>query len=225
MGGTGGDGGGGGGGLGFALDPFTAKQMAALQATSLAKAGNRSAPGGTSAPYLGGMSTNQSLAHSRPDEGHAFSPLLDLQAPNLPMNVRPFPPPDPLRPDSPPPLFLQQPPQPSNGPMQPDVFRQRKRSWLQGLASLMTQRGTPLPPMLTGVPFPPNYDPAHMPWKSLEVSQTDIGVIRLAGKDVDLYRLWGIVVNYGGGQAVRTLCFHARTARSSTTFSLSSRSI
>lgn len=42
------------------LDPLTAKQMAALQATSIAKAGNRSAPGGvTSASYFGGLSTHQ----------------------------------------------------------------------------------------------------------------------------------------------------------------------
>ena len=48
----------------FNLDPYTAKQMALLQATSLAKAGNRSAPGGTSASYFGGMSLNHS---NRPD--------------------------------------------------------------------------------------------------------------------------------------------------------------
>ncbi|KAH9857885.1 hypothetical protein C2E23DRAFT_718417 [Lenzites betulinus] len=80
--------------------------------------------------------------------------------------------------------------------------QQRKRNWLQGLASLMVQRGTPLPPQLTGVPFPPNYDPAHMPWKSLEVSPTDIGIVRLAGKDVDLYKLWGLILQAGGGQKV-----------------------
>lgn len=48
----------------FNLDPYAAKQMALLQATSLAKAGNRSAPGGTSASYFGGMSLNNS---NRPD--------------------------------------------------------------------------------------------------------------------------------------------------------------
>ncbi|KAI1797771.1 hypothetical protein LXA43DRAFT_876851 [Ganoderma leucocontextum] len=85
--------------------------------------------------------------------------------------------------------------------MQQEVLR-RKRSWLNGLASLMAQRGMPLPPQLTGVPFPPNYDPANMPWKSLEVSPADLGVIRLAGKDVDLYRLWGLVTQNGGGQLV-----------------------
>ncbi|KAI0374281.1 hypothetical protein BV20DRAFT_935514 [Pilatotrama ljubarskyi] len=80
--------------------------------------------------------------------------------------------------------------------------QQRKRNWLNGLATLMVQRGTPLPPQLTGVPFPPNYDPANMPWKSLEVSPTDIGVVRLAGKDVDLFKLWTLIIQSGGGQKV-----------------------
>ncbi|KAI0670013.1 hypothetical protein C8Q78DRAFT_992406 [Trametes maxima] len=41
-----------------------------------------------------------------------------------------------------------------------------------------------------------------MPWKSLEVSHTDVGVIRLAGKDVDLFKLWGLIIQFGGGQKV-----------------------
>ncbi|KAI0824277.1 hypothetical protein BC628DRAFT_1323107 [Trametes gibbosa] len=82
------------------------------------------------------------------------------------------------------------------------MAQQRKRNWLQGLATLMVQRGTPLPPQLTGVPFPPSYDPSHMPWKSLEVSPTDIGIVRLAGRDVDLYKLWGLILQAGGGQKV-----------------------
>ncbi|KAI8995524.1 hypothetical protein BD414DRAFT_479785 [Trametes punicea] len=96
------------------------------------------------------------------------------------------------------------PTQPQQNPaaMQQQVYQQRKRNWLNGLATLMVQRGTPLPPQLTGVPFPPNYDPANMPWKSLEVSPTDIGVIRLAGKDVDLFRLWTMIIQAGGGHKV-----------------------
>ncbi|RPD63057.1 hypothetical protein L227DRAFT_644612 [Lentinus tigrinus ALCF2SS1-6] len=86
--------------------------------------------------------------------------------------------------------------------MQAEVIRSRKRNWLQGLASLMAQRGMPLPPQLTGVPFPPNYDPANMPWKSLEVSPADLGVVRLAGVDVDLFKLWGAILHHGGGAAV-----------------------
>ena len=82
-------------------------------------------------------------------------------------------------------------------------YKSRKRSWLMGLATLMTQRNTPLPPQLTGVALPPNFNAAEMPWKSLEVSPVDLGFIRLAGKDVDLFRLWGIVANMGGGAQVR----------------------
>ncbi|KAI0639294.1 hypothetical protein C8Q77DRAFT_1046559 [Trametes polyzona] len=82
------------------------------------------------------------------------------------------------------------------------VHQQRKRNWLNGLATLMIQRQMALPPQLTGVPFPPTYDPVNMPWKSLEVSPTDLGVVRLAGKDVDLYKLWGLIVQAGGGQKV-----------------------
>ncbi|EJF66597.1 hypothetical protein DICSQDRAFT_46065 [Dichomitus squalens LYAD-421 SS1] len=85
---------------------------------------------------------------------------------------------------------------------QQELLKQRRRTWLNGLAQLMAQRNMPLPPQLTGVPFPPNFDPANMPWKSLEVSSTDLGVIRLAGKDVDLFRLWGLVTQHGGGQGV-----------------------
>ena len=94
--------------LPFNLDPFTAKQMAALQATSLAKAANRSAPGGTSASYFGGMSMNPNTAQlqqpllpqhhhpllppTEPAPTSAAAPFLhphDHQAPGPSMNVRP----------------------------------------------------------------------------------------------------------------------------------------
>ncbi|KAI0778073.1 hypothetical protein BD413DRAFT_466303 [Trametes elegans] len=79
---------------------------------------------------------------------------------------------------------------------------QRKRSWLAGLANLMIQRGTPLPPQLTGVPLPPGYNPANMPWRTLDVNPDEIGIVRLVGKDVDLFRLWSIVLQGGGCQRV-----------------------
>lgn len=67
--------------------------MAALQATSLAKAGNRYAPGGvTSASYFGGLSNHQL---SRPDassttELNNFPPSLHqtTQPQAVPNNVR-----------------------------------------------------------------------------------------------------------------------------------------
>ena len=157
------------------------------------------------------MSTHQSsdsLSHPPPQPGPPLSSLSDLQAPNASMNVRPVLPPAVPLPGSPSlPLYLQPPgstPQNSNAAMQAEVIRSRKRNWLHGLANLMAQRNMPLPPQLTGVPFPPNYDPANMPWKSLEVSPADLGVVRLAGVDVDLFKLWGTILQHGGGAAVRT---------------------
>lgn len=190
--------------LPFNLDPSTAKQMAALQATSLAKAANRSVPGGTSAPYFGGLSSNQ---HSRPDhpnsasDGHAFP---DSQLPHNFMNVSPHLPARALRR-----LVTHLPPitqpnltQPSTAPMA-EVMRQRKRGFLNGLANVMMQRNTPLPPALTGVPLPATFDPAAIPWKSLEINPNDVGIIKLAGKDIDLYKLWAMVFQAGGGVKVR----------------------
>ena len=66
----------------------------------------------------------------------------------------------------------------------------------------MLQRGQPLPQALTGVPIPPGVDPNASPWRNLEPSQTEVGVIRLAGKDFDLYRFFGIVFQNGGGMKV-----------------------
>ena len=81
--------------------------------------------------------------------------------------------------------------------------QQRKRQFLTGLANVMLQRNTPLPPQLTNVPYPPNYDPSTSPWRNLEVSHQDLGVVRLAGKDIDLFRLWAVVQAAGGVQKVR----------------------
>ena len=88
---------------------------------------------------------------------------------------------------------------------QQQSLQQRKRQFLQGLGNLMLQRGVPLPPQLTGIPYPPTFDPSTSPWRSLELSNTDMGVVRLANKDVDLYRLWGLVLQTGGSAKVRTM--------------------
>lgn len=79
---------------------------------------------------------------------------------------------------------------------------QKRRQFIQTLGSLMLQRGQPLPQALTGVPIPPGVDPNASPWRNLEPSQTEVGVIRLAGKDFDLYRFFGIVFQNGGGMKV-----------------------
>jgi SWI/SNF chromatin-remodeling complex subunit SWI1 len=79
---------------------------------------------------------------------------------------------------------------------------QKRKQFIQTLGSLMLQRGQPLPQALTGVPIPPGIDPNASPWKNLEPSQTEVGAIRLAGKDFDLYRFFGIVFQNGGGVKV-----------------------
>lgn len=80
---------------------------------------------------------------------------------------------------------------------------QKRKQFIQTLGSLMIQRGQPLPQALTGVPIPPGVDPNASPWKNLEPSQTEVGAIRLAGKDFDLYKFFGIVFQTGGGMKVR----------------------
>ena len=79
---------------------------------------------------------------------------------------------------------------------------QKRKQFIQTLGSLMLQRGQPLPQALTGVPIPPGMDPNASPWKNLEPSQTEVGAIRLAGKDFDLYKFFGIVFQNGGGVKV-----------------------
>ncbi|KAK2461804.1 hypothetical protein APHAL10511_006267 [Amanita phalloides] len=80
------------------------------------------------------------------------------------------------------------------------ALRQRQHTFLTGLASVMTKRNTPLPPALTGVSTP-DYDHTNSPWKLIEPS-SEVGSFRLAGKDVNLFKLWGLVQHNGGGHAI-----------------------
>ncbi|KAK7058831.1 hypothetical protein VNI00_001455 [Paramarasmius palmivorus] len=73
---------------------------------------------------------------------------------------------------------------------------ERTRGFLAGLANFMMKQNTPLPPALTGVPTP-NYDPNTSMFSDLEPS-SEPGSFRLAGKDVDLFRLWAMVFQRGG---------------------------
>ncbi|KAJ7071219.1 hypothetical protein C8F01DRAFT_1109570 [Mycena amicta] len=75
--------------------------------------------------------------------------------------------------------------------------RARQTGFLNGLARIMQSRGSPLPPALTGVDTP-SFDPVTTTWKSLEIA--DVGVVRIAGRDVDLFKLWGLVGRSGGAQ-------------------------
>ena len=99
-----------------------------------------------------------------------------------------------------------EPPMPSSNvpprhPPNTASIKQKQRSFLASLATVHHTRGTPLPPALTAVQYPANYDPASSQWKTLECSN-EPGAFRLAGKDIDLFKLWCIVCQLGGGQKV-----------------------
>ncbi|KAJ7225717.1 hypothetical protein GGX14DRAFT_640560 [Mycena pura] len=84
-------------------------------------------------------------------------------------------------------------------PNQTGSLKQRQAGFLNGLARIMASRGTPLPPALTGVDTP-SYDPATTQWKMLEPA--DVGAFRLAGRDIDMLKLWGLAFQHGGGTAL-----------------------
>ncbi|KAG2023320.1 hypothetical protein CC2G_000985 [Coprinopsis cinerea AmutBmut pab1-1] len=80
------------------------------------------------------------------------------------------------------------------------VSQQRQHGFLQGLHNLMAIRGMPLPPALTGIPVP-NYDHSTSPWSAIEPG-SEVGTFKVAGKDVNLFRLWGTVFQNGGGRVL-----------------------
>ncbi|KAI0048347.1 hypothetical protein FA95DRAFT_1490953 [Auriscalpium vulgare] len=77
------------------------------------------------------------------------------------------------------------------------LFKTKQRQFLQGLANVHNNRKQPLPPALTGVPYPPGFDPHFSKWSQIEVS--GLGTFSLAGRDVDLFKLWNMVHTNGGG--------------------------
>ena len=191
------------------MDPSAAaKQMASLSAVGLARvakvppgpsAVNPQAPhsggGVNSGSYLGAMSINGHTTNHDTTNTNSFgvsTAFPNFQASNT--------------------AALTQQQQPSNqGNLSlsdsnmgganrqpaPSTLKQRQRNFLNGLTSVMSAKGTPLPPALTGVANS-QYDPNTSPWKALEPSSTELGAFKLAGKDVDLFRLWGLVFQAGG---------------------------
>ncbi|KAG6842538.1 hypothetical protein C0991_000064 [Blastosporella zonata] len=173
------------------MDPTqAAKQFAALSAASQARIANtRPAPlqsGTNSAPLLGGtnppgyLSSNYDpspqQANFQMPTTHPSSVSPSLVDPMSHSASRPAP-------------------QTNSA-----TLGQRRQGFLQSLGNVMASLGTPLPPNLTGVPNP-NYDHSSSQWKNLEIS-SELGTIRLAGRDVGLFPLWGSVFQSGGGQTV-----------------------
>lgn len=180
----------------FNMDPTqAAKQMAALNAAGQARMATNSrgpsSSGTNSGAYLGGMNSatyptaNHDLmnANFQIPNNHPMA-----SASNSVVNTS-FLDPTMAQPNAA--------PTPAQAAMQ---LRQRQQVFLSGLANVMAKRNTPLPPALTGVAVP-NYDPTNSPWKAVEPS-SEMGAFRLAGKDVNLFKLWGLVQYHGGGHAI-----------------------
>lgn len=174
--------------------------MLALSAASLAKMANPSAPlnapnrsalqspslGQQSGPNYFGGNSHPSETHVQQVSPHEFSNGFAHSA--SPMSS--------ITPSS----F----PDHGQRPNPQQMLLHKRRQFLHGIATVMAQRGTPLPPQLTGVNHP-SYDQNNSVWKMLEIAHGEPGVLRIAGKDVDLYRLWGIVFQNGGAMKVRAL--------------------
>jgi hypothetical protein len=97
--------------------------------------------------------------------------------------------------------------QPQQQQQQQQQQLQHKKQFLHGLAQVHLARKDPLPPALTGIPYPAGFDPTQSRWKSLESSQAEVGSVMLAGKPVDLYKLWATVSAGGGWLKVSTVPF------------------
>lgn len=185
-----------------------AKQMAAMNAAGVQRQmanvnGRPSASVGGVSPgsYLGGMpsSYNQQGSFTGPPHDTTnsmqFNPTASSGQSN-PQGIYPAQ------------QTTNAPPNPSvNAPMShpnftpSDVAKNRQRTFLAGLAGAHATRH-PLPPALTGNPYPSNYDPTNSPWKSLDCPPGQPGVVRVGGKDIDLLRLWQMVTQLGGWQKI-----------------------
>ncbi|KAJ7783566.1 hypothetical protein DFH07DRAFT_192296 [Mycena maculata] len=165
----------------FNLDPSQAKQMAAINAANQVRSRASIGGGTSSGSFLGGITHD-------PTAGHTSFALPNAQglpqASNPGMNASFL---DPAMAHSNP---------ATRNPSQSVSVKQRQTGFLNGLARIMASRNTPLPPALTGVETP-TYDPTNTQWKILEPA--DVGAFRLAGRDVDLFKLWGLVFQNGGG--------------------------
>ncbi|KAL5631942.1 hypothetical protein ACGC1H_000087 [Rhizoctonia solani] len=95
-------------------------------------------------------------------------------------------------------------------PVPPNVPGDKQRAHFLGmLTQVLAQRGTALPPFITGQPNPA-YNPDVGPLKGIQpASDNRIGALRLPGAvpgrvgDVDLFKLWSAVTGAGGMQRIQ----------------------
>ncbi|KAI0274814.1 hypothetical protein BC834DRAFT_965295 [Gloeopeniophorella convolvens] len=197
------------------MNAAAAKQFAALSAVGLARRAQTSRPstlggGPTSASFLGGMSSVGQQQQQSPSPAPGHDPLSSLSASQSRLSAQtqslahhsPSAQPAPFAP-SPSDPFMAAPAQlAARAPQQQQQlnpqYKAKQRQFLTTLANFHLARKDPLPPALTGIAYPPGFDPSQSKWKSLEPSLAEPGSFMLAGKPVDLFRLWLTAASSGG---------------------------
>lgn len=185
------------------LDASSSKQLAALTAAGNVRRATLSQSGGTSGGFIGGMAspqhgfgpTSSALGHGLPGQLHQAhnSAVVGLPSASTPFNMSSQSDPSLLHRQNMNPMM-------SSQNMNAQSYKMRQQSFLGGVARIMFNRNTPLPPSITGVQVP--FDPATSPWKGLEPA-SEPGGFKLAGKDVDLFRLWNLVFQAGGSNKIQ----------------------
>jgi SWI/SNF chromatin-remodeling complex subunit SWI1 len=99
-----------------------------------------------------------------------------------------------------------------NGPLAAALDPQRgKPQFLSILSDLHARKGIPLPPDLTGI-LNDAYDPTTSHWRILELTN-EPGVIRVGSNELDLFKLWQVLLSLGLSNKVRS-CSHTPDFRS-----------
>jgi len=89
-----------------------------------------------------------------------------------------------------------------NAPLAAALDAQRgKPQFLNILSDLHNRKGTPLPPDLTGVQNNA-YDHTTSHWRILELTN-EPGVIRVGSNELDLFKLWQVLLSLGLSNKVR----------------------
>lgn len=199
------------------MNPNAAKQMAALNAAGLARRAQATRPsplpgGPTSASFLGGggmpsvnqrQSPSPAPGHNDPLSALSSQGRMSFQAQSMNSQMVPNQAAN-FGQSSSDPFMPTTGVQPAR-PRPPQQHLQHKKQFLNALANI--HRKDPLPPALTGIPYPPGFDPMQSRWRSLESSQAEVGTVMVAGKPVDLYQLWVAVNTVGGWAKVSTVLF------------------
>lgn len=186
------------------LDASSSKQLALLNATAQARAAHAQAAvtaGQTSANFIGGTdggprpdNTFPSRAHQLPAAA-ALASSYNMQQSGTPGSA---------------PGMAQQSPTPAMGasarqqltPQQQQqmamIQKQRRIAFLQNLSRTYASQHIPLPSSISGIEAPPDPNAVFpSPWRDLEPA-SEPGGVKFAGRDVDLFRLWSMVLSAGG---------------------------